>query len=226
MEDALQKLFKKASNEDTKPKLEPGKSNVLNTSSLFSQKKSTSPAQPVTPKLPQAEEVKKLVQKPQELKPTEEPQVQSEAVETKQVNERYEGIEDLESLIVNAEALAERVRRGEIVRHTTAVIDYLPKEYEGLNTKIRQIARPDLPIEYYRHGPKKSHFDLYNRNLAKRLESQNFSQVNAYTNGGVSLTKSQVIEACLDFVFYDMELRPEGFKSTEDLRNHLRSKLK
>lgn len=119
---------------------------------------------------------------------------------------------------------------------TTAVIDYLPEAFDVLGTKARQVARPDLPVNFYiprykegKDGSEKvvdkskGNFDLYNFDLNDKLSR--FSDENQDA-GGVAITRSQITEACLDFVFYDLELRPDGFKSTEDVRNYLRSLMK
>lgn len=99
----------------------------------------------------------------------------------------------------------------------------LPQVVNGV-AKYRFIKRPDLPDELYREVPATSTYQIYNDEIESFVKG--FSSNNARFRGGAKITPSMLIEALLDIAYYDMDIRPEGFVDVEDLRDHIRSKLK
>jgi hypothetical protein len=94
---------------------------------------------------------------------------------------------------------------------------------DSLSSMVQKVARTDVPANVYGVKPVASQLNIYNKDLHRYLGS--WSAENQF-NGGTALNKSTLIEAILDFVYYDMQLEPEGFQSAEELREHLRSKIK
>lgn len=140
--------------------------------------------------------------KPKMIK-TEEPEVPKEAVE--------------EMAQVQQEVLEEPMIQGK------PVIPAQINPSTDISTPIQQIARPDIALERYGVNPWKSNFNIYNKDIVNFV--RNFSAENQL-NGGSAITKSQMIEVLLDVVFYDMQLKPEGFQSVQELRKHLQEKLR
>jgi hypothetical protein len=93
-----------------------------------------------------------------------------------------------------------------------------------LDTKIRKVKRADLPASYYRENPDTSTYQIYNDELNEFIKT--FSRKNSAKRGGAKLHPSTLIEVVLDVAYYDMGLRPDGFRSAEEVREFLRSKLK
>ena len=94
---------------------------------------------------------------------------------------------------------------------------------KDIPTKLKQIARDDVPFEHYGLKPVKSNFDCYNKEIFKWLK--NFSTENQF-NGGVAIHKSQVTEMALEVLFYDLGINPIGYESQQALREDIQKKLK
>ncbi|ACK98765.1 MULTISPECIES: hypothetical protein [Bacillus] len=66
-------------------------------------------------------------------------------------------------------------------------------------------------------------FDCANKEVHQWAKS--FTTENQF-NGGCSITKSDLIEICLDTFFYDLGLEPIGYESYEELREDIWRKMK
>lgn len=97
------------------------------------------------------------------------------------------------------------------------------KQQADIPTGVRQIARDDVPITSYGKKPVPTNFNVYNKELWKWLTG--FSSDNRF-NGGVSITKSQLMEICLDVMMYDLGINPIGYESQQQLREDIQNKIK
>jgi hypothetical protein len=93
----------------------------------------------------------------------------------------------------------------------------------NLPTGALQIAREDVDPESYGIKPVATNFNCYNKKLFTWLKS--FSSDNQF-NGGVPITKSQVIEIMLDVMMYDLDINPIGYESQAELREDIQRKIK
>lgn len=89
-------------------------------------------------------------------------------------------------------------------------------------TAVQMIAREDLPLDTYGIKPVATNFGCYNRDLWKWLKD--FSSDNQF-NGGVPITKSQLMEICLDVVMYDLAIEPIGYNSHQELREAIQNRI-
>lgn len=112
-------------------------------------------------------------------------------------------------------------------RSMIAATTYLPidgiydrSEYPELAKKV---ARTDVPPANYGVSSKAVNVGIFNKEVDRWASG--FSSENQF-NGGCAINKATLYEVCLDFVFYDLGIQPEGFKSVEELRALMRSKLK
>lgn len=90
-------------------------------------------------------------------------------------------------------------------------------------TAVNQIARDDVPYEFYGIKPVTTNFNCYNKDLFKWLQS--FSSDNQF-NGGVAITKSQLFEIVLDVIKYDLDINPIGYESQQALREDIQNRIK
>lgn len=106
------------------------------------------------------------------------------------------------------------------------IIEETIKEQEKdkqIPTSLKQIKRKGLSLDAYGLKPYKTNFDLWNYELVDFLT--NFSKENQ-KHGGVPINKSKLMEIILDVIYYDVHLKPEGFQSVEELRDHLQHIIK
>ncbi|GAK41920.1 hypothetical protein TCA2_4412 [Paenibacillus sp. TCA20] len=137
--------------------------------------------------------------------PTPEP-------EQEESNIREDIIETAQSQVAATRQTEQRVVRPRLPRQETST------------AKHRFVKRPELPDDLYREVPSTSSYQIYNKDIDKFIK--NFSSENSQYRGGAKITPSMLIEAVLDFTFYDMDIRPDGYIDLEELREHMRSKLK
>ena len=90
-------------------------------------------------------------------------------------------------------------------------------------TGVSQIAREDAPLSDYGVKPVATNFNCYNKEVFKWL--RDFSSNNQF-NGGVPITKSQVIEIALDVLLYDLGINPIGYESQQTLREDIQNKIR
>ncbi len=93
---------------------------------------------------------------------------------------------------------------------------------KSLPTGALQIARSDIPESTYGVKPVATNFNCYNKELFQWL--RDFSSSNQF-NGGVPITKSQLIEIILDVMYYDLGIEPIGYGSQEELREEIQRKI-
>lgn len=96
-------------------------------------------------------------------------------------------------------------------------------QHADIPTAVKQIAREDVDITNYGIKPVATNFNVYNKELWKWLTG--FSSDNRF-NGGVPITKSQLMEICLDVIMYDLDIEPIGYESQQELREAIQRKLK
>jgi hypothetical protein len=98
----------------------------------------------------------------------------------------------------------------------------IPPAQEKIPTGVTQIARNDVPLTIYGIKPVATNFNCYNKDIFKWL--RDFSSNNQF-NGGVPVTKSQVIEIALDVLMYDLGINPIGYESQEALREDIQRRI-
>lgn len=89
-----------------------------------------------------------------------------------------------------------------------------------IKSAFDKIRRPGLDDSVYGVRPWLSNMQVYNRDLVHFI--RNFSTENKL-NGGVPITKSELLEVILEVLFYDKGLKPIGFESIEQLRAYLQN---
>ncbi|KAF2421582.1 hypothetical protein [Bacillus subtilis] len=136
-------------------------------------------------------------------------------VKTRVHKEEREGL----SQPITQTAVQEKEQK-EVVTRPAATTKSVKKD---IPTKLKQIARDDVPIDHYGLKPVKSNFDCYNKEIFKWLK--NFSTENQF-NGGVAIHKSQVTEMALEVLFYELGINPIGYESQQALRDDIQQKLK
>jgi hypothetical protein len=90
-------------------------------------------------------------------------------------------------------------------------------------TELKQIARPDVPVDHYGVKGVQLHFQPYNKVLRRWLKD--FSSENQ-SNGGCAITKTQVMEMMLDIMMYDLEILPLGYETQQEMREDILEKMK
>lgn len=100
----------------------------------------------------------------------------------------------------------------------------LPEENNRVwpNSAIKMM-RPGIPKEMYGLKPVGIGFNCYSEEIEEWLSK--FSKRNQ-RNGGCALTKSQIVEICLDVIMYDLELTGKGYKSQAELREGIQKLIK
>ncbi|MBU5262001.1 hypothetical protein [Bacillus atrophaeus] len=122
----------------------------------------------------------------------------------------------------NQTIVQEKEHKADIVKPSKPAESTAPIK-KDVPTKLKQIARDDVPDEHYGLKPVKSNFDCYNKEIFKWLK--NFSTENQF-NGGVAIHKSQVTEMALEVLFYELGINPIGYESQQALRDDIQQKLK
>jgi len=89
-------------------------------------------------------------------------------------------------------------------------------------TGVVQIARPDVDPSVYGRKAVATNFNCYNKEVFEWMRS--FSSNNQF-NGGVPITKSQLIEVILDVVMYDLDIKPIGYASQQELREDIQYRI-
>ncbi|MCD7911071.1 hypothetical protein KC480_05965 [Bacillus velezensis] len=148
---------------------------------------------------------------------------QAQTKYTPPVKTRVHKEEPAESAIEVAAVEEKEQPRVEAVKPAAKPIVSSTQTNKGISTKLKQIARDDVPFEHYGLKPVKSNFDCYNKEIFKWLQS--FSSENQF-NGGVAIHKSQITEMALEVLFYELGINPIGYESQQALREDIQMKLK
>lgn len=114
-------------------------------------------------------------------------------------------------------------RQEEPLPPARPVVARKTKQQSDIPTAVQQIIREDVPLEYYGVKPVQTNFGCYNKELWKWLKE--FSSENRF-NGGVPITKSQLMEICLDVVMYDLDINPIGYESQQQLREDIQNRIR
>lgn len=122
---------------------------------------------------------------------------------------------------------AVKEEHAEAITETTEPRKKPKKQYVQSKHKVdikdhpgRFVMRPGVDPDVYSIKPPQGSLGIYNREVDDFISS--FSKDNQ-RNGGVAITKSQLIEIVFDVLHYDLAIAPIGYESHEELRQHLQS---
>jgi len=92
-----------------------------------------------------------------------------------------------------------------------------------VKAEVKKVMRQDVSPDKYGVEPVQRNIRYYNEDVVEWLGK--FSTKNQF-RGGIAFNQSAVIENILQVMIYDLDLQPIGFKSGEELRQHILQKLK
>jgi hypothetical protein len=94
---------------------------------------------------------------------------------------------------------------------------------DDLSAEVRKVFHPAAGVEKYGLNPVNRSIRYYNEDVLDWLGR--FSTKNVH-RGGIAMQPSSLVEIILQTMIYDVGLQPSGFKSGEEIRQHILSKLK
>lgn len=159
------------------------------------------------------------------LRETEEPVEQEEILEEVVLEEEIEQEPSQQQQVEN-ESYEERkqIIQQQVFQKDTPTLTYTPPRIRtGDPHKKFKFARRDINPASYRNSRKQANFEYANEVV--HGWAKEFSNANQDNNNGCAITRSDLIEICMDTIFYDLAIDPIGYKSHDELRADIKNRM-